>query len=140
MNALIEELKNNNLKVTQQRLVIYDYLKKNYNHPSAETIYNNIRQDNPTISLATVYKTLKSLKDAKLIQEINVGEDSFRYDATLSPHFHIICKKCSHIHDYFPKPAFSKNIKEKIQNTTNFKIDSEQIYFYGVCEKCSKDT
>lgn len=137
MDILIENLKNNNLKVTPQRLTIYSYLYNNHIHPSAETIYNNIKEQNPTISLATVYKTLKSLKDANLIQEINVGEDSFRYDVQIAPHNHIICTKCKRIIDYFPQEDFIQNIQNKVAKETDFKLSSNQMYFYGTCKNCS---
>lgn len=137
MDILIENLKNNNLKVTPQRLTIYSYLYNNHIHPSAETIYNNIKEQNPTISLATVYKTLKSLKDANLIQEINVGEDSFRYDVQITPHTHIICTKCKNIIDYFPQEDFIQNIQNKVAKETDFNLSSNQMYFYGTCKNCS---
>lgn len=137
MNSLIKDLKNNNLKVTPQRLVIYNYLLNNHIHPSAEIIYNSIKEENPTISLATVYKTLKSLKGANLINEINIGEDSFRYDAQVSPHFHIVCKKCNCIKDYFPQDMPLKSLRKDIENGTGFELTSEQMYFYGLCENCT---
>ena len=136
MKLLIENLKNNNLKVTPQRLTIYNYLYNNHIHPSAETIYNNIKEQNPTISLATVYKTLKSLKDSGLVQEINVGEDSFRYDVQITPHSHIICTKCNSIVDYFPEDNFIDSIQDKVAKETNFQVTSHQMYFYGTCKHC----
>lgn len=138
MQILINNLKNNNLKVTPQRLTIYSYLCNNHIHPSAETIYNNVKEQNPTISLATVYKTLKSLKDSGLIQEINVGEDSFRYDAQVTSHIHVICKNCGKIVDYFPTDSFISSVQDKIANNTDFNIDTNQMYFYGTCKDCSK--
>ncbi len=136
MDNLIKNLKNNNLKVTPQRLTIYSYLYHNHIHPSAETIYNSIKEDNPTISLATVYKTLKTLRDYGLIQEINVGEDSFRYDLQIVPHSHIICTKCNSIVDYFIEDDFMSNLKNKVSKETKFDLTSNQMYFYGVCNDC----
>ncbi|WP_317368172.1 Fur family transcriptional regulator [uncultured Tyzzerella sp.] len=138
MKILIENLKNNNLKVTPQRLTIYNYLYYNHIHPSAETIYNSIKEQNPTISLATVYKTLKSLRDSGLVQEINVGEDSFRYDVQLTPHSHIICTKCNSVFDYFPKENFIDNIQDDVSKDTGFELNSHQMYFYGTCKSCLK--
>nr|WP_317356453.1 Fur family transcriptional regulator [uncultured Tyzzerella sp.] len=138
MKVLIENLKNNNLKVTPQRLTIYNYLYHNHIHPSAETIYNNIKEQNPTISLATVYKTLKSLKDSGLVQEINVGEDSFRYDVQIMPHSHIICTSCNNIIDYFPEKNFISDIQSQVAKETDFQLSSHQMYFYGTCKHCLK--
>lgn len=138
MDILIKNLKANNLKVTPQRLIIYNYLATNLIHPSAETIYNSIKESNPTISLATVYKTLNSLKDANLIQEINIGEDSFRYDFQIMPHSHIVCTTCNDIIDYFPDKTFNNSTKVIIEAATDFKIDYQQMYFYGTCPECLK--
>ena len=139
MQLLIDNLKANNLKVTPQRLTIYNYLYNNQTHPSAETIYNDIKSDNHTISLATVYKTLKSLKDAYLIKEINIGEDSFRYDANIDSHSHIICKKCKKILDYYHDENILKLLKNEIQKYSNFEIETEQTYFYGLCDCCKNN-
>ncbi len=140
MEVLIQNLKVNNLKVTPQRLVIYKYLVDNLIHPSAEDIYKGIKELNPTISLATVYKTLSSLKSANLIQEINIGEDSFRYDVQVVPHAHLICTNCGAIIDYFPDQAlseFTDEAKAVVGQKANFQIDYSQIYFFGICSDCN---
>ena len=147
MELLSEKLKNYNLKVTPQRLAIYNYLLENKNHPNAETIYNDIKKPSeisfrrlkkqyPTMSLATVYKTLLSLKKVSLINELNIGEDSFRYDIVTNFHYHIICSKCNKIVDYYPEANEITKLKTKIQEDTEFSLTNEQIYFYGVCKDC----
>ncbi|MFI3231044.1 MAG: Fur family transcriptional regulator [bacterium] len=140
MEVLIQNLKKNNLKVTPQRLVIYSFLSGNRSHPSAEEVHRGITPLNPTISLATVYKTLSSLKTANLIQEINVGEDSSRYDIQVEPHAHLICSNCNSITDYFPDHAlknFTDEAKSVIGQNAKFEINYSQIYFYGICCNCS---
>lgn len=136
MELLSEKLKNYNLKVTPQRLAIYNYLLENKNHPNAETIYNDIKKQYPTMSLATVYKTLLSLKKVSLINELNIGEDSFRYDIVTNFHYHIICSKCNKIIDYYPETNEITKLKTKIQEDTEFSLTNEQIYFYGICKDC----
>ena len=136
MELSSEKLKNYNLKVTPQRLAIYNYLLENKNHPNAETIYNDIKKQYPTMSLATVYKTLLSLKKVSLINELNIGEDSFRYDIVTNFHYHIICSKCNKIIDYYPETNEITKLKTKIQEDTEFSLTNEQIYFYGICKDC----
>lgn len=138
MQELINDLKLNNLKVTPQRLSIYSYLYNNRIHPSAEIIYNDIKEEIPTISLATVYKTLKSLKEANLIREINIGEDSFRYDCNINPHSHIICRKCNKINDYYCNEGELAQLKNTILIENDFEVHFEQVYFYGLCKDCRK--
>ena len=83
MRQTAEILKEKGLKVTPQRIAIYNMLKNTKEHPSAEGIYKALEQDNPTMSLATVYKTLDSFESVQLVQQLNVGEGYARYDAEI---------------------------------------------------------
>lgn len=129
-----ELLKSKGLKVTPQRLAIFNILSNTTCHPSAETIYKALQETHPTMSLATVYKTLDSFKKNGLVQELNVGEDSFRYDCTISSHPHIICVECRSVSDMESQTL--QNIREKVSEETKFQLLSEQLYFYGVCPDC----
>ena len=127
-------LKSKGLKVTPQRLAIFNVLYNTTCHPSAETIYNALQETHPTMSLATVYKTLDSFKKNDLVQELNVGEDSFRYDVTIASHPHLICVECHAVSDM--ESEILKNIREQVSAETKFKLMTEQLYFYGVCPDC----
>ncbi len=134
MLSTAECLRNHKLKVTPQRLAIFHMLSHTTTHPSAEKIYNSLHDTHPTMSLATVYKTLDALVKASLVQQLNVGEDSFRYDATATPHPHIICTACHQVFDLHDHDLTS--LRSDVQATTNFKLTHEQLYFYGVCPDC----
>ena len=86
-------------KVTPQRLAVYNMLSHTKVHPNADTIYKELQPLYPTMSLATVYKALSILCDLGLAQELNVGEDAFRYDADTSHHPHVRCTKCLRVDD-----------------------------------------
>lgn len=131
-------LKQNNLKVTPQRLAIFSLLDSSTSHPSAETIYNELIDANPFLSLATIYKNLDTLKSSGLIQELNVGEASYRYDSKLYPHPHSICLKCGEVND-LPHLESHKIATEELSIKMNFKIEKEQLYYYGTCEKCQEE-
>lgn len=137
MTDLIADLKSNNLKVTPQRLAIYSYLCSTKEHPSAETIYSSLKEDYPNMSLATVYKTVASLKNAGLVLELNVGEDSFRYDACTKPHAHVVCTRCHKVADYMGNPLLDK-APELVEKETGYYIESTQIYFFGLCDACKE--
>lgn len=126
--------KEKNLKLTPQRYAIYNYLQSTNTHPSAETIYESLKSTYPTMSLATVYKTLRTLIDLKLVQEINVGEDNFRFDACTECHPHIVCTKCRKVDDIRDADfAFVDDIAKK---HTMYDIEDHKLYFYGVCPNC----
>ena len=131
----MELFKEKKLKLTPQRLAVYKYLMNTTEHPSAENIYKALQEDYPTMSLATVYKAIKTLVEVGLIQEINVGEGNFRYDGKISPHPHVKCIKCGNVEDLC---EFSlEYLNESAQKHTSMKILSNQVYFYGICERCS---
>ncbi|AYF54283.1 transcriptional regulator [Clostridium sp. K25] len=127
--------KEKKLKLTPQRIAVYNYLRSTKEHPSAETIYKALHDAYPTMSLATVYKTLKTLVDVNLIQELNVGEGNFRYDANSKSHPHIQCICCGKVDDI--EGISFDNLNEKVINHTDYKILSNRIYFYGICKNCN---
>lgn len=133
-NNLTALFKNKNLKLTPQRYAIYKYLKSTKSHPSAEMIYNELKSEYPTMSLATVYKTLKTLLKLGLIIELNVGENNFRYDANVSNHPHIVCLSCGRVDD-IENVDFS-HLDVDVEKYTNYHVDTHKIYFYGFCSKC----
>ncbi len=135
MQELSDALKEKKLKVTPQRLAIYKLLKNTKSHPTAEIIYRSLEPEFPTMSLATVYKTLNSLKSVGLLQDLNAGEESLHYDAVVKPHPHLVCNTCHKITDY-EKSGVLDELKREIEKDGKFKITGEQIYFYGKCEDC----
>lgn len=131
-------LRDKGFKVTPQRLAIYSALVATNSHPSAEMIYNELQPLYPTMSLATVYKTIEILKTLDLVQVLNVGEDSFRYDANTSNHPHIRCMGCGRVDDLMG--VDSSEFIDQVAAMTKYSIQGQQFYFYGMCPKCQAVT
>ncbi len=129
-------LRDKGFKVTPQRLAIYSALVATKAHPSAEMIYNELQPLYPTMSLATVYKTIEILKTLELVQVLNVGEDSFRYDANTSNHPHIRCMTCGRVDDLFG--VDSSEFIDQVAAMTKYSIQGQQFYFYGMCPACQQ--
>lgn len=134
MDNLSNVFKGKNLKLTPQRIAVYNCLKNTKEHPSAETIYKTLHEHYPTMSLATVYKALKTMVEVGLVQELNVGEGNFRYDIDTSPHPHIQCLSCGKVDD-IEGICFSK-LNDEVQKHTDYDVMANQVYFYGLCGKC----
>ncbi|EKY26084.1 Fur family transcriptional regulator [Clostridium celatum] len=134
MDDIILTFKEKKLKLTPQRLAVYQYLKGTLEHPSAETIYKALQPNYPTMSLATVYKTLKTLVEIGLVQELNVGEGNFRYDANYHEHAHVQCVNCGKVEDidFIDFSSLNNLVEEK----TNYKIKFNKLFFYGECNEC----
>lgn len=138
MDDLSSIFKEKKLKLTPQRIAVYKYLKSTKEHPSAETIYKALQDDYPTMSLATVYKALKTLVEVNLVQELNVGEVNFRYDANVLSHPHIQCINCGRVDDI--NNIYFSTLNEEVRDKTDYEVLSNQVYFYGICSTCKKNS
>ena len=134
MNNITAIFKEKKLKLTPQRLAVYKYLMSTSEYPSAEVIYKAIQEDFPTMSLATVYKALKTLVEVGLVQELNVGEGNFRYDGNADSHPHIQCVSCGRVDDLM-NLSFD-HLNSEVEKNSDYKVLSNQTYFYGLCKDC----
>ena len=91
-------LKMKELKATPQRISVLKELDKK-THPTIDDLYESLRKENPSMSLATVYKNLSTLKEKGIVIEINVTDGKMRYDIYSKPHIHLVCQQCSNIED-----------------------------------------
>lgn len=131
-------LRDKGFKVTPQRLAIYKMLAGTKTHPNAEMIFNKLQPQYPTMSFATVYKTMDILAQIGLVQILNAGEDSFRYDANTSSHPHIRCIECRRVDDL--EGVNDEKLLTQVIKNTSYRITGRQLYFYGVCPECQKKT
>ena len=126
------------LKYSRQREVIKEFLKTRKDHPTADTVYMNVREQYPNISLGTVYRNLTLLADIGEIQRLRVGDGVDHFDADVSPHYHFVCTECGSVID-----LEMDNIDSIIDIAgMNFdgKIQGHFTYFYGSCGNCHKKT
>jgi Fe2+ or Zn2+ uptake regulation protein len=87
------------LAVTHQRQVVFEVLKSIHGHPSPEEVYARVRRRIPSISLATVYKTIHSFIDGGIFHEVSLHHGSLRVETNPSPHHHLVCTRCKSIRD-----------------------------------------
>jgi len=142
MQTIEKILRAKKIKVTPQRMAVYSILKDTNSHPSVEKIYQQLKNDYPAMSLATVYKTVDVLKKVGLVQELNVGEGGVRYDARINPHSHVFCESCSKVDDleqsHFLDEFRKEILMERIKDETGFDVFNIQLYFYGLCPQCKE--
>ena len=124
------------MKYTNQRVAILEFLKDNFNHPTVEEIFEEVKQRLPRITKATVYKNLNVLVDNGLIKEVNIKGVS-RFEAKMNPHHHIICKTCGKIIDFESKELIDYALK-MIENQQEIIIDSAETTFFGYCKVCHR--
>jgi Fur family peroxide stress response transcriptional regulator len=135
IEELITQLRQSGMRLTPQRLVVLKALIDSQEHLSAEEIYERIHVEYPMIGLATVYKTIAILKEMGEVRELNLGNESARYDGSgKAPHPHFICNQCGSIFDIEDDSLvdLSKNVAEK----TGYQITNYRLDFFGICPEC----
>lgn len=134
-----EKLQEKKLKVTPQRVAIYEAIVKLNSHPTAENVIEYIKVNYPNISVGTVYKVLDCLVENKLLKKVKTEKDIMRYDAVLSNHHHLYCAQTDRIEDYEDQQlntiinAYFKNKKIK-----NFRVQDIKLQITGTFNTNSK--
>lgn len=125
------------VKLTHQRLEIFRAVASSEKHPSAEDIYQVVRESMPTISLDTVYRTLWLFIDLGLLKTFGQREERARFDANLAHHHHYRCLKCGMVRDFESTELNDLPIPESVNQFGD--IVSTQIEVQGVCARCASD-
>ena len=126
-----------NLRMTRQRKVILEELRKVKTHPSADEVYEMVRKRLPRISLGTVYRNLEILSESGDIQKLEPGCSLKRFDGDTSEHCHIRCVRCDRIADApLPDVKFDLELVE----SSDFEITGHRLEFLGLCSECSDNS
>ena len=134
-DAIIQKLKESGHKITPQRLAIVKILAESKGHPTVETIYDHLKPDFPTMSVATVYRNIVLIKSLGEVLELGFPDGSNRYDGNKPyPHPHVICQKCGKIVD--PHLESLDKMKTEVASETGFKILNHRLDFFGICPDC----
>ena len=131
---LIQIFRKNGYKATSQRLAICKLILSRKDHPSAYQIYQELKEEYPTISLTTIYNTLRILVELRLLQELGFNEGSIRYDPDLELHINLVCSKCGKIDDY--KAENVTELWNAIISNLDVKPIGQRIDIYYECEEC----
>lgn len=135
MDNYVQILKKNGLKVTPQRLEILKYLDTHRSHPTADTIYSDLKKNNPSLSKTTVYNTLQHLDEHGLVYTLTISGSESRFDSVINPHHHFLCKTCGNIIDIDIECPNAR----KVEAEGGHRIDEVHGYFKGVCASCMKE-
>lgn len=139
LDAIIEKLRANGHKITPQRLAIAEILAESRGHPNVETIYEQLKNKHPSLSLATVYRNVMLMKSLDEVLEIVFPDDSNRYDGSNPyPHPHVSCGRCGKIME--PNLNTLEDMTKEVIHQTGFTILTHQLLFFGICHECRKET
>lgn len=130
----VGQLKSGGVRMTPQRYAILHFLMESYAHPTADDIYRALSPQYPSLSVATVYNNLKVFVDAHLVRELTYGDDSSRFDADMSDHYHAICSICGTMVDFRHGPV--KEIEQVAAAATGFSVFGHRMEIHGICPAC----
>lgn len=126
----IAELQAASIRPSEPRICIYEFLLANRIHPGAEEIHKLLHADHPTLSLTTVYNTLKLFAEHKLVQVLTIESGELRYDINTDFHAHFKCRSCGKVHDLFIE-------QPSIAIDPRYQVEGLCLDFYGICPVCA---
>lgn len=134
LELLAQRCQAEGLALTPQREAIYRALAGSFDHPSPESLYERVRGELPSISLATIYKTLDTLVRLGVAAELPSVGDTKRYDGNMGPHHHLVCQACNRIED-FDDPTLDDLSPRKAPK--GFRAQRVSVSIHGICRSCS---
>ena len=135
LEQMLDRLRERGCRITPQRVALLRLLAADEGHSSASQLYEQLKAQFPTTSLATVYKTLNLLKEMGEVVELGFSDDDNRYDgARPYPHPHLICVQCHTIVD--TDGALAVSLVERVAADSGFEITGHRLDLYGLCPEC----
>lgn len=127
------------LKFTSQRALIFDIFWNIKDHVSPEELYGLVKEKDPSVGQATVYRTLKLLSDATIAREVDFGDGVSRYEPSFGQghHDHLICKKCGKNVEVVDERI--EALQEELAAKHGFTLSGHSMYLYGECGECRKN-
>lgn len=125
-------IKDSGLKATHQRIVIFKALAECNLHPAIDWLFERVKEDYPSISLATVYKTMETFVEAGVVKRVKCEDGKIRFDANMEPHNHMYCENTGEIFDFEDK-GLQAVIEEYLSSKQldNFEVNDVQLLING---------
>jgi Fur family peroxide stress response transcriptional regulator len=124
------------LAATHQRRVIYETVMSLEGHPSPELIYDAVRKKIPSISLATVYKNVRTFLESGMLREVSMHHGSIRVEPNESEHYHLVCTRCRRIQDLDPEGVQVQALTKK-RSLKGFHVTRIAVDVLGICAACA---
>jgi len=134
LDRFFEVCKRQGLRVTHQRLTVFEEVMRAGEHPDAETVCRAVRRRIPAISVDTVYRTLWLLKDLGLIATLGPSREKARFDADTRPHHHFVCRKCGKAVDLSASQFNGLSVPEEIEEVG--RVETVHVELRGLCSDC----
>jgi len=122
-------------RVTKQRTLILEIIRRGRGHLDADEVYRRAREKQPRLSLSTVYRTLQLLKRLDLVEEVHFDEAHHHYEVKpSSEHHHLVCLGCGKVIEF--RYPLTRYVKRKVPEVQDFEITGTEVRMTGYCSKC----
>ncbi len=135
IERLLAQCRQAGMNVTPQRIAIYRALLEASDHPNPEGIYARVRTSMPSLSLATIYKTLDALARLGLVSELPATGNSRRYDGNVDFHHHLVCTRCDRVTDYYDPALDRIPLPSRLPG---FRARRMSVHIHGLCAACAQ--
>lgn len=137
LQAMLEGLRASGLRLTPQRVAICEVLATSRSHPTAYEIYRRLRRRFPTMSLATVYKTLDALVRLGLVSALgDAGDGMVHYDGDTEPHINLVCLSCHRVQDL--EGVDVRALHQRVAARSGYALQGARLVYYGLCPDCQR--
>ena len=121
---------------SKKRDAMLELMRTTKSHPSADWIYQQMREQFPDVSLGTVYRNLSQLREEQLVKSVGVVNGQERFDAHIAPHAHFVCNHCGAVID-LPN-CISEEVIAPLGEEYGFVEQSYEFHIYGLCKECTR--
>ena len=132
---LVGTFKELGIRITAQRLAVADVLAESKDHPTAQQVYDRVREHFPHITLGTIYNTMNVLTERGFIQPL-IFADGTRYDTNLLSHANLVCLDCGRIVNADDEEGAVMRLREQVTTNSGFRLVGQRLDFYGICPDC----
>lgn len=137
LDEILNQLRQKGIRITEPRKAVISYLINSQNHPTVEDIHQELKNNYPKMSLATVYNNINFFVEQGIVNELKFSNQRSRYDFMDHHHYHIICEKCGRIAD-FQSDDLQKICQAAVKQT-DFQVFHSQVELFGLCLDCQKE-
>ena len=124
------------MNYSKQRELVFQTVLQNPIHPTADAVYEQVRRENPKISLGTVYRNLNFLSEMGMLRKISMPVGSDRFDGRLDEHYHMTCTRCGRVFDV--ECAALEDLDHQLLETQGFQVQKRHLLLTGLCKDCQE--
>ena len=137
-DSIQESLRQRGFRFTRQRRILLDLIDETGRHLDVERLYELALQRDPKLNRVTVYRTIKTLKDAGLIDELDLmhfdGDQHYYETRTKQEHAHVVCLRCGKVQEFFGPPL--RRLRRQVESTLHFQVVTARTELGGYCAEC----